>query len=100
MPVSDADGVDVRFEDSEPPGVEGALAAVVVVVDLVPVAVVPVVVFVPDAVVVVVVLAPGARAVVVVVVLAPGPGVVVVVLALTWLCVPEVFFTADGLAEP
>jgi hypothetical protein len=91
MPVSVAAGVEVVFEDSEPPGVDGAAAVVGVVVAVL--AVVVVVLVPADAVVVVV----GAAAAVVVVV--PLPPVVVVVL----LCDPEEFdgfLEAEGLDEP
>jgi hypothetical protein len=94
MPVSVAAGVEVVFDDREPPGVDAAAAVVGVVA---PLAVV-VVVFVPATVVVV---APAAAVVVVV----PLPLVVVVVLLFLLdpeaaVCEPDVFFVAEGLDEP
>ena len=96
MPVSAADGLDVGFADSDPPGVEGAAAAVVVVGVLL--AAVATVVCVLDPTVVGVVAPPA----VVVVALTPVPCVVVVVdfdfEPDEWLF--EGFFVADGLDEP
>jgi len=99
MPVSAADGLDVGFADSDPPGVEGAAAAVVLVVVPFPVEA-AVVGFVVVAVVVGVVAPPAA----VVVVLPP----VVVVVDFDfdfdfdpvdeWLL--DDFLVADGLDEP
>jgi hypothetical protein len=97
MPVSVAAGVEVVFDDREPPGVDGAAA--VVGVDVAALAVV-VVVFVPeDPAVVVVVAAPPAAVVVVV----PESVVVVVVLLLdpeasVWLF--DDFLEAEGVDEP
>jgi hypothetical protein len=96
MPVSEADGVEVRLDDSDPPGVEAAAAVVVVA----PFAVVAVVVFVVDPAVVGVVAPPPAF--VVVVVLPPVPFVVDFDFDfdpdVEWLS--DVFLVADGLDEP
>ena len=96
MPVSVAAGVEVVFDDSEPPGVEGAAAVVGVVA---PLAVVGVVLVPPDPAVVVVVAPPAA-----VVVVEPVPLVVVVVLLLldpeASLCESDAFLEAEGLDEP
>jgi hypothetical protein len=97
MPVSVAAGLEVVFDDREPPGVVAAAAVVGVVAAL---AVVAVVVFVPeDPAVVVVVVAPATAVVVVV----PVPLVVVVVLLLdpeasAW--VFDDFLEAEGVDEP
>jgi hypothetical protein len=98
MPVSVAAGVEVVFDDSEPPGVEGAAAAVGVVA---PFAVVGVVLLPGDPAAVVVVAPPAA-----VVVVEPVPLVVVVVLLLLLLdpeaswCESDDFLEAEGVDEP
>jgi len=95
MPVSVAAGVEVVFEDREPPGVDAGAAVVGVDVAALPVVVV---VFVPNAAAAAVVVVVPPAAVVVVV---PVPLVVVVVLLVD----PEaaecdVFLAAEGLDEP
>jgi hypothetical protein len=97
MPVSVAAGVEVVFDDKEPPGVDGAAA--VVGVDVAALAVVVVVLVPADPAAVVVVVAPPTEVVVVV----PVPLVVVVVLLLD----PEAsvflfddFLEAEGVDEP
>jgi hypothetical protein len=98
MPVNVAAGVDVVFDDREPPGVEDAAAGVVGVVA----AATGVVVLLPAdaATVVVVEPAPAAAVVVVVLPLDFFFGVLVLVDAEASACLPPDFFAADGLDEP
>jgi hypothetical protein len=89
----------VGFADSDPPGVEGAAAVVLVVPFDVVVVFVVVTVVVPSVAFVVVVVLPPAP-VVVVVVAPPSFWVVVVDFDPDAECLEDAFFVADGLEEP